>query len=309
MTSDIVVIGSLNLDIVARVDRFPGAGETVHSNSIERYPGGKGANQAVAAARLGSRVRMIGRVGRDDAGDVLKHALAANGVDISGVLPSDVSTGTALITTDANGENSIVVADGANGQLSPEDIDHARDQIAGAAMVLTQLEVPFATVSRIAELCREHGVPLMLDPAPGRALPSTLLRKVTWLTPNESETVLLLGNGDGAAMSRETQAGKLLDLGAKNVLLKLGASGLFLSGRTVDPQHFRAFPVVAVDTTAAGDVLNGAFACGLVRGWSLAKSARYAAAAAALSVTRHGAQPSMPAADEVDALMETVQRS
>lgn len=305
--TDIVVVGSLNVDLVARVARLLRPGETVQSRGFERHPGGKGANQAVAAARLGASVRMIGKVGRDAEGDMLLRSLRDAGVQTDAVSTADTTTGMALITTDDAGENSIVIIPGANATLLPGDLDAMRGLIAGARLVLTQLEVPMETVERLGAICCEENVPLMLDPAPAVPLPASLLRCITWLTPNESEAELLLGGGS-SSLDEAGRAGRLLRMGSRNVVLKLGSRGVYLAGEASSPFAVGAPSVQAVDTTAAGDVFNGAFAARLVAGESPSRSAEYAVTAAALSVTREGAQPSMPDAAEVEALLARAQR-
>jgi ribokinase len=301
----IVVVGSLNTDVVAKVQRLPSPGETIQSTSLATFPGGKGANQAVAAAASGASVAMIGRVGADEAGETLLHSLQKHGVDTHAVLRTNVPTGTAYIMTDAAGENSIVLSQGANGELAPADMDQWVDLIRDASMVLTQLEIPLETVERTAELCNEFGVPLMLDPAPAQQLPASLLKRVAWITPNEIETSMLLGQQSPSWDGDAARAASILNLGCHWVVLKLGERGAYLAGKSGWSLARPAFPVTAVDTTAAGDVFNGAFAARLVVGESVEASAKYAAAAAALSVTCAGAQRSMPNRAEVDALLAT----
>ena len=297
----IVVVGSINIDLVARTTRIPGAGETVTGTDFQTHPGGKGANQAVAVARLGYPVQMIGRVGDDVFGDQLRAGLQAAGVGVTALMTSQGPSGVATIIVSSAGENSIVVTPGANALLSPKDLEDHADLIRGAAMVLTQLETDLETVEHLAMLCTQAGVPLVLDPAPARALPDSLVRAVAWFTPNESEAAFFTGHADDPAdASPRAIADALMRRGPRNVLLKLGARGAYVAtgdggGCKVDP-----FAVQAVDTTAAGDCFNGAFATALCRGKTALESARYAAAAAAISVTRAGAQPSMPSAAEVE---------
>lgn len=296
----IIIIGSLNLDIVVQVDRLPSPGETVHGRSITNVPGGKGANQAVAAARLGAPVVMIGRIGEDSAGELLRRALRDAGVDDAAVHTAEGPTGTALIHTDKAGQNSITVVAGANAHLRAADLDAEKERIAAASFVLAQLEIPLETVAHLAKLCKGADVPLMLDPAPAQPLPSTLLRSVAWLTPNESEAAVLCGANH---LQDEEAAACLFGMGAANVALKQGQRGVYVAGTSGAAFRSQGFVVDAVDTTAAGDCFNAAFAVALRRGDAVTDAARFANAAAALSATRHGAQPSLPLLAEVEAML------
>ena len=301
----IVVVGSINIDLVARAARIPLAGETVPSSDFQMHPGGKGANQAVAAARLGYPVRFIGRVGSDGFARKLRAQLAASGVDASGLRASSGTSGVALIAVAPNGENSIVVTPGANAQVSPRDVDENVDVICEAGAVLAQLEIPFETVQHLAKLCARRNVPLILDPAPARPLPAELLEHVSWLTPNETEIVACLPDATGSP--RPPDALEVVEALVKSVrsgvLVKMGSRGVKVAGKEGLRRQIDAFRVDAVDTTAAGDAFNGAFAVGLLTGKSLMESAKFASAAAAVSVTRAGAQPSMPTIEEVNALL------
>ena len=313
MPRKIVVIGSLNLDLVAKVPRMPMEGETLTGLGFATYPGGKGANQAVAAAFLGGDVVMVGRVGTDSFGAQLREALNRAGVDSSHVRETPGSSGTAVILVTPVGANSIVVIPGANGAISPQELDSHAGVIEGASIVLAQLELPIETVMHAAELATAHGVPFVLDPAPAQGLPLEFLKHVTWLTPNETETMILLQslghqwNGDleddaGIAEAAE----KLLATGVQNVILKLSSRGVYLRGRDVAGRFVDAAKVQVVDTTAAGDTFNGAFAYALTQKADPADAARFACFAAAISVTRSGAQPSMPHLDEVRALIKAI---
>jgi ribokinase len=295
----IVVVGSINIDLVARAERIPLAGETVSSSDFQMHPGGKGANQAVAVARLGYPVRMIGRVGSDAFAEKLRAELTLNGVDASLVRTSEGPSGVALIAVAPNGENAIVVTPGANARVSPHDVDSCASVIRDAGAVLAQLEIPFETVERLARLCAEANVPLLLDPAPARALPAGLLGQVSWLTPNETEITDCLPPGAARSGDATEMAGTVAKQVRSGVVLKMGARGAFLAGSDGLRQPIDAFRVTAVDTTAAGDAFNGAFAVGLLMGRSPAESARFAAAASAISVTRAGAQPSLATMEEV----------
>ncbi len=306
MKPALVVVGSLNMDFVARVDRLPAPGETVLGWDFKMIPGGKGANQACAAGKLGSvAVRMIGRVGYDVFADHLKASLSAAGVDVTFVHSTRAqSTGVALIWVDRQGQNSIVVASGANGALAAADVDAMRKTFRGASMALFQLETPLDTVEAALALARQEGVMTMLDPAPAQSLPATLLAQVDILTPNESEALLLCGHPAARVTMAEAPAlaAALRRLGPRTVILKLGDQGcLLLDGR--GPRRFPAFPVEVRDTTAAGDTFNAALAVALAEGQPMDEAIPFANAAAAISVTRLGAQASAPSRAEVEALL------
>lgn len=301
----IVVVGSINVDLVAHVERIPARGETLSGWDFATHPGGKGANQAAAVARLGYPVTMIGRVGSDGFGQELRLALAGAGVDTSAIGVSEGPTGTAMILVQPSGDNSIVVTPGANARLAPDDLDARRDLLCSAAMVLAQLEVPLATVEYLACLCAREDVPLILDPAPALDLPQAIWRNLTWITPNETEARQLCvraTNVDGREPAATIQT--LRQLGARNVALKLGTHGACLGLEDGHCAPVPAFAVNAMDTTGAGDAFNGALAVALARGEQPRRAARFAAAAAALSVTRRGALPSMPTQAEVEMLLK-----
>jgi len=302
MAKPIVVVGSINLDLVAATPHIPRAGETVAASSFQTFPGGKGANQAVAAARLGGRVSMIGKLGSDAFAAQLKASLASAGVDTSAITNVPGPSGVALITTDAAGENAITVVPGANAQLTPGDLDANLDLIRSAGILLAQLETPLETVERLAAMALQEGIPLILDPAPARALPASLLKCVEWITPNETELLPLLERPP-KEMSEDAlgdAAGQVLARGVRNVILKLGDRGCYLALADGTRKLIPAYRVRAVDTTAAGDAFNGALALALVKGNDAVRSVQWASAVAAVSVTRHGAQPSMPTPAEVD---------
>lgn len=298
----IVVVGSVNLDLVAGVKRFPIPGETIAGTAFETFHGGKGANQAVGIARLGYPVVLMGCVGSDGFGGELGEGLARAGVNIEFLKRVPGSSGVAVILRAEGGENSIVVIPGANSALRPEDLEAHRSVLAGAGMVLTQLETPMETVEYLAELCQEIEVPLMLDPAPAASLKDVLLRRVTWLTPNETEAGSLLA-WKGGMVDAPSVASALLLRGVSNVVLKLGEKGVYLKGKDVAAGYTPAFKVAAIDTTAAGDIFNAAFAVRLMQKECPGDAARFACAAAAISVTRAGAQPSAPSEDEVQELL------
>ncbi len=305
MSKRIVVVGSINLDLVAATQRIPIAGETVAGQTFQTFPGGKGANQAVAAGRLGGSVSMIGKVGTDAFGAQLRKSLEQSNVNINAVDVVPGSSGVALITTDANAENAIIVVPGANAQLSPADLAAHIALIRSAGIILTQLEIPLETVEYLAQIATKERIPLVLDPAPAKLLPAPLLKRVDWLTPNETETGLLLGHGPELSLDRiEDSATALLQQGSRNVILKLGNRGCYLALSDGTRRSVPAYSVKAVDTTAAGDAFNGAFAVALMNGQNPIDSAAWASAVAAIAVTRNGAQASMPTAGEVDRFLE-----
>jgi ribokinase len=298
----IVVVGSINTDLVVRVERIPVAGETIPGAGFETHPGGKGANQAAAVARLGYPVHMIGRVGSDAYGALLRGHLHSAGVDIASIAVSDGSSGVAIIAVAQTGENSIIVTPGANALLSPGDLDANLELLRSASIVLTQLEIPLATVRRLAQICDRDSVPLVLDPAPVCRLPVELLRATTWITPNQVEAQQITGSSGLAASEEELRqvAESIMKLGPRNVLLKMGDRGAYLAAHDGICARIPAYPVRAADTTAAGDAFNGAFAVALARGVCAQEAAEFATAAAAISVTRRGALPSMATQAEVE---------
>ena len=309
MGHGITVVGSLNADLVVSVRRFPTPGETVTGQGFAVFSGGKGANQAYGAARLAAGqlpVRMVGRVGHDAYGGWLRQNLAAAGVDVGHVVSlPDAPTGLALIAIDPSGQNQIVVVPGANGEFAPAALSEAHHAVAGAAVVMLQLEIPLPTVQTAARVARESGGVVILDPAPARALSDMLLRSVDYLTPNESELSVLTGGAPQSTLRRGeavTRARQVIARGARKVLVKMGRQGALLVTETGE-HLFPAFPVEAVDTTAAGDAFNAGLAFALARGSGEVDAIRFATAAGAVSVTRPGAQPSMPARETVEALL------
>jgi ribokinase len=296
----LLVVGSINIDLVACASRLPAPGETILGTTFDVFNGGKGANQAVGVAKLDAPVDMIALLGSDLFTERLLSGLKSAGVDTHAVQTVDGPCGVAHISRAENGENSIIVISGANALVSPARIDAHVDLVQRASMILVQLETPLESVVRLAEQASKAGTPLMLDPAPAMALPKDLLSRTTWLTPNETEAQILLGQ---ANLEPAAAAEKLLAMGARNVALKLGSQGVFLAGRDCQAERVPAFEVKAVDTTAAGDCFNAAFAVALTRGKPPAEAARYGAAAAAISVTRPGAQPSLPTSAEVEAFL------
>jgi ribokinase len=301
----VVVVGSINTDLVVRTPNLPVRGETVTGESFQTFQGGKGANQAVAAALLGANVSMIGKVGSDSYGaDSVRH-LKQVGVDCTHIEVQPGDSGLAIITVGASGENTIIVVPGANAAVTPEFIESKIDVIKRAGMVLAQLEIPVESVLRLAQICREAGVPLMLDPAPARELPSEIFALCEWITPNETEAQFYLGGaGEGRSGGDSNGiADAILRTGVRGVILKLGERGASISRVGETTIDIAPFKVVAVDTTAAGDTFNGAFATAVCAGQTIEFSGRFAAAAASISVTRMGAQASMPGFAEVSAML------
>ena len=304
MPCHLVVLGSLNMDFVVRVEHLPAGGETVLGHGFQMIPGGKGANQACAAGRLGGRdmlTRMVGRVGYDVFADHLKASLAAAGVDVAYVHATrSQPTGVALIWVDRNGQNSIVVASGANHAVAASDVEGLRGAFSGAAFALFQLETPLPAVSAALRLARDEGAQTILDPAPAQTLPAELLAQVDVLTPNESEAMLLLGADPSTPVTDPARvAAELRLLGPRAVILKLGSRGCYYDDGT-SVFTVPAFSLNAVDTTAAGDTFNGAFAVAMAEGQTVPAALRFANAAAGLSVTRLGAQASIPTRKETD---------
>lgn len=308
MRGSIVVVGSVNLDLVCTGRRIPAPGETVTGETFETFHGGKGANQAVAVGRLGFPVRMIAKVGDDQFGSRLRQGLRAATVDVRAVgTAKATASGVALITVDRDGQNSITVIPGANAKLLPRDLEKSMQQLRAAGIILTQLETPMETVEYLCALAGRFQVPLMLDPAPARALPRKMLRSVTYLTPNETETCALcdipshdLNRATVAELARSLQA-----QGVANVIIKMGKHGAFVAAADNVYRMVPAFKVKVVDSTAAGDAFNGGLAVALMRGAGLEEAVRFAGAVAALSVTRAGAQPAMPTSGEVTKFMAT----
>ena len=302
MRASIIVVGSLNMDFVAQVATLPMPGQTVLGSGFRTIPGGKGANQACAAGKLGGQVRMVGRVGDDVFGRQLREELESVGVDVSGVrLTPQTASGVALIFVQARGQNQIVVAPGANATLAVSDVETAIGT-AGGGYLLLQLETPLDTVEAAAGKARQRGATVVLDPAPAQALSPALLANVDILTPNESEANVLLSRAQVSVSLDDAPevARALLALGTGTVVLKLGENGALVADRD-GVAHFPAPRVDAVDATAAGDTFNGALAVALSEGRTLREAVVFANAAAALSVTRHGAQSSIPRREEVEA--------
>jgi ribokinase len=309
----IVVIGSINMDLVVRTSRIPAAGETILGNDLRTISGGKGANQAVAAAKLargGTSVHMVGRVGDDDFGQRLLNGLSQHDVDTKFVTVSEgASSGVAMILVDRKGENSIIVAPGANARLSPKDIDAAEALIKNASVVVMQLEIPHETVLHAIAMCQRHGVYSILDPAPAPVKLSRDMLGVDVLTPNQTEAAALLAAPSSRRVQRKgvfdpKQLGMdLVARGARSVVLKLGAKGSILVQRDGTIQRFKPFKVKIVDTTAAGDAFVAALAVARVDGMEMSDAMRFANAAGAICCENFGAQPSLPTRVEVEKIL------
>lgn len=302
MYRSIVVVGSINLDLVCTGKRIPAPGETVTGDHFQTFHGGKGANQAVAVGRLGYPVSMVAKVGEDEFGSRLRQGLQVAAVNVRAVgTAKGTASGVALITVDGQGQNSITVIPGANAELLPRDLEKSLPQLRSAGMILTQLEIPMETVEYLCAVAHRFQVPLMLDPAPARAIPRKMLRQVTYLTPNETEICVLCGisSGDLTLVTVAEFAQGLQASGAANVIVKMGSHGVYVAGADGLRRRVPPFKVRVVDSTAAGDAFNGGFAVALMREMELEEAARFGAAVGALSVTRAGAQPAMPTTHEV----------
>lgn len=294
----ILVVGSLNMDLVVTVDRFPIKGETIFGKTFATFPGGKGANQAVAAAKLGAHVTMVGAVGEDAFGETLLTSLQESGVSTSYISKVNTSTGTALITVEENGANSIIVVPGANQHCSREKIDEALGGFASPGILLLQHEIPAEVVEYAVKRAKEEKWTIILNPAPARFVSEEILSMVDIVIPNETEIMVLTGRKVDS-LEETAEAGQvLLERGASTVMITLGDKGA-LCCMAQENYHIPSYKVKAIDTTAAGDSYVGALATALAEGKTMLDSAKFAAAAAALSVTRVGAQPALPWKDEV----------
>lgn len=295
----VVVIGSSNMDLVIKSGRIPRPGETILGGEFAMIAGGKGANQAVAAARLGAQVYFVARVGKDAFGARMLENFARDGIRTDYVVQDETAaSGVAIIVVDQHGENIIVVAAGANACLCPADIDAAEAVIAKADSVLLQLEIPLETVERAVQIAGRHGTRVILDPAPARELPASLLAGVSLITPNETEAELLTGISGADEPNCMRQAEALKARGIATVLVTRGKQGVLC----LDKAGVRSFPTIevkSVDSTAAGDCFNGALGAALARGESLEKAIAFACRAAAFSTTRLGAQDSLPRIKEI----------
>jgi ribokinase len=299
MSDHIVVVGSLNMDLVVRAPRHPKVGETILGGEFRTYPGGKGANQAVAVARLGSRVHMVGKIGTDSFGDTLLETISENGVDVVHVRrDAGVPTGVAFITVDKEGQNTIVVASGANASLAPLDVSAAEEAFVGAGVLLLQLEIPLDVVERAISLARQHNVLVVLNPAPAQVLDADLLAEVDYLIPNQTELALLAGQD-----TTEAAIDVLLRHGVCGLVVTLGGDGALVvdEGERI---HLPTYNVPVVDTTAAGDAFAAAFSVALTEGLPLIEATRWGNAAGAMTVMTAGAQPSLPYRADFDSFLQ-----
>lgn len=301
MKSSIVVVGSSNTDMVIQAERLPAAGETILGGTFFMNQGGKGANQAVAAARLGGQVTFVAKTGTDVFGKQSIELYKEDGIDTSYISADENNpSGVALISVDNKGENCIAVAPGANGTLSVDDIKKARAVLEKASIILIQLEIPIETVEHVVKLAEEANIKLILNPAPARTLSDNLLSKISIITPNESEAEMLTGIKISGIDAAKEAAEVLSAKGVETIIITMGSKGALIFNRN----NFKMVPgrkVKAVDTTAAGDVFNGALAVAVSEGKDIPEAVRFANAAAAISVTRLGAQASAPKREEVDA--------
>ena len=295
----VLVVGSLNVDWVVSTERLPNKGETVLGKEFATFPGGKGANQAVAASKLGASVFMVGCVGQDSFGEQLVDSLNGNHVQTMHIRRVHTATGTAVITVDDNGANTIVVVGGANQECCSDDVDNALAILDQPGILLVQNEVPQQTVEYAIKTAKSKGWIVIVNPAPARPIDESIMSQIDIIMPNETEAALLTNSVVTSLADAKTAAEKLLATGVQSVIITLGASGA-VSRTAAECDHMKSFKVAAVDTTAAGDCYAGALAAGMAEGKTLKESMAFAAAAAALSVTKAGAQPSLPWRHEVD---------
>jgi ribokinase len=305
--SNIIVVGSLNADLVVRSPRFPQPGETISGEDLKIIPGGKGANQAVAAARQGTSTAMVGRVGNDSFGPELINNLKQNGVETAYVQTDPESaSGTAIIVVDANGQNSIVLSPGGNGKVTPADVHGI--SFSAYKLLLLQLEIPVEAVLAAAQRAKDSGLRVLLNPAPARPLPNELLALPDFLVPNESELSLLTDLPVNDIPSAEHAAQTLLERGIQTVIVTLGANGALIVNKE-STKHIPSFKVDVVDTTAAGDAFIGGFASALLQNKSMEEAVRYGCACGALAATKFGAQPSLPTKAEAEKFLDQSARS
>ena len=301
---NIIVFGSINMDLTTYVPRLPRPGETLRGSSYITVPGGKGDNQAVAAARLGAQVKFIGRVGDDGFGREVLKIVTAENVDTSLVQVDPVhGTGLAVISVDENAENSIIIISGANIALDHNDIEKARSALKSAQVLLVQLEVNLEAALQVVKIAHELGVKVVFDPAPAQALPAEVYRQMNVITPNETETEVLLGFRPTDEASALQAADEFLKRGVGTAVIKMGSLGVYYKNLQ-DSGFVAPFKVNAIDSVAAGDAFNGGLAVALSEGKSMAEAVRWGAAAGALATTRRGAMPSMPNRAELLKLLE-----
>ena len=301
----VVVMGSYVADVAFRTEKLPAWGETYMGTGFKLGPGGKGSNQAVAAARAGAKVSFISKLGHDAFGDLARKTYREEGIDTRHLLETDSATGAAAIIIDAvKGENAIIVVPGACFELTPQEVEQARELIGGAAIFVTQLELSLPTVEYGLKLAHSLGVPTILNPAPGCKLPDSIFQYCDYITPNESEAEILTGIRVSSLADAELAADALLARGVRNAVITLGAQGALVKNATTR-QHVPACDAGAVvETTGAGDAFNGGFAVALAENKDIVQAARFGCAVAGISVTRHGTAPSMPFRKEVDELLK-----
>lgn len=292
----ILVVGSMNMDMVFKTDRYPKKGETVIGREFQLVPGGKGSNQASAIGKLGGDVSFISVCGHDYYGDILLKSLKENGVDMKNISRIGDTTGVAAITIEGDGDNRIIVIPGANGKLTPEIVDSYQEDIRDARVVLLQMEIPLETVLHTIDLAYQFKTEVILDPAPAQPLPEEIYRKINYILPNEGELDQLTAGFN--LTTREERVERLLELGVGAVLITAGGEGVYyFTGN--GQKHYPAIKVDVVDTTAAGDAFAGAFAFGLQQGWSIDRAIKYANVVGGLTVTKLGAQSSLSSREEV----------
>ncbi len=300
----ILIVGSANMDMVVYTERFPEPGETIFGKKFEMFPGGKGANQAVAAAKLGGETFFLGKMGRDEFCDIISAGMKKDGVILDHLLiDEEEATGNALITVDDSGENEIIVISGSNMKLNPYDITKKENVFKNVKVVLSQLEVPIQTVLESAKMTKNLGKIFILNPAPASELPKEIYPLVDFLTPNETELEILSGQKIDDDESLEAAGQVMLDFGVKNIIVTLGKNGSLLINKE-GSKNFPAIKVDAVDSTAAGDAFNGALAFCLANDYEIEDAVNFASRTAALSVTKNGAQSSMPTLKEVKLLKD-----
>ena len=298
---NIIVVGSLNMDLVVRVSKMPRIGETIFGKEFLANPGGKGANQAIAAARLGGKVTMIGRVGCDSFGETLLNNLNVEGIDTSLMqFDKEIPTGIASIMVDKNGQNSIIVVSGANMRLLPDQVEVALEKISQISVMLLQLETPLETIKRAAIIARKHNATVILNPSPVNQLSGEVLNWVDILVPNEIEASQLTNQTLNNLIETEAAAHQLIQRGAKSIVVTLGEKGVLIVNNDSEVIHLEGHRVDPVDSTAAGDAFIGGLAVGLTEGFSLTEASKLGNAAGALTVTRPGAQSSLPNRHEVN---------
>jgi len=304
----VISLGSINMDLVVRTPRFANPGETLVGLDFYTAPGGKGANQAVAAGRLGVDTLMFGRIGNDFFGKNLLKNLRENNVGVEGVkTDNSLPTGTALITVDNNAENTIIIIPGSNGAVSDSDIDNLTPFLEEAKILMLQLEIPLDTVVAAAKLAKENEVKVLLDPAPARELPDELLKLCDFITPNETEAEILTGVKVNGPDDAKKAAKILIKKGVQAVIVKMSSKGSYYYDGSTEIL-FSAYKVDAVDTVAAGDAFNGGFAAAFSEGKTIEEALQWANACGALSTTKPGAQPSMPSREELVSFMKENQR-